>query len=141
MAKTCKNNRSFKEIIAGYFAGRNGFDSICGAAMLTYLVLALINLFAGSVLLWFVNALLIIYVWFRVLSKNVYSRQKESSIFNSKLSGLRTACKRRVRMWKERKDYVFKKCPYCKNILRLKRVKGKHSVRCPCCNGCFSINI
>jgi ribosomal protein L37AE/L43A len=35
--------------------------------------------------------------------------------------------------WKQRKDYIFVRCPHCKNMLRLPRHKGKLIVTCPMC--------
>lgn len=35
--------------------------------------------------------------------------------------------------WKQRKEYVFVRCPHCKNMLRLPRHKGKLIVTCPMC--------
>ena len=34
-----------------------------------------------------------------------------------------------------------KKCVFCKKVLRLPRIKGSHTVRCPCCDRRFDMTI
>ena len=75
------------------------------------------------------------------MSRNVYKRQEENRKFlklfekPKKFFELQK-CKRR-----DRKTHVYKKCPSCKNNLRLPKVKGKHTAVCPCCKTRFDVKI
>ena len=42
---------------------------------------------------------------------------------------------------RDRKTHVYRKCPSCKNNLRLPKEKGKHTVACPCCKHRFDVKI
>ena len=47
----------------------------------------------------------------------------------------------RIKKIRERKDFRYLKCPYCKAQLRVKNQKGVHGVRCPKCRGEFRVTI
>ncbi len=123
------------ERIARFMAGRNGPDT------LYYVFFALA--FIATVLQWFtdklypslVAALFIGYALFRFMSRNVYKRRQENEKFRRFVFNV-THPRRR-----EKRTHVFRKCRYCKSRLRLRRVKGKHTVRCPRCNGLFDVKI
>lgn len=42
---------------------------------------------------------------------------------------------------RDRKTLIYKKCPSCKKTLRLKRIVGAHTVRCPICKNSFEIKV
>lgn len=128
-----------------FFNGRYGMDNLTLALLLSAAILININY------IWIAGVVLLGYGIFRVLSKNIDKRYQELQRFNkiaNKVSrylnpvvmiiakGLQSLYKKYViykTRLQQRKQYVFTKCPECKNILRLPRNKGKLSVTCPVC--------
>ena len=113
--------------------------------MWTSLVLSVVNLFVR----WTVPHLIVSLValacvcWatYRMLSRNIYKRQKENRAFTrfwKSIGGWFKLTKNRI---KDRKTHVYHKCPSCKRVLRLPRIKGKHTVCCPCCSNRFDMTV
>lgn len=130
-----RRNGRFSLFFSRLMAGRNGPDT------LYYVFFALA--FIATVFQWFTELLFptliagvfILYALFRFFSRNVYKRRQENEKFCRFLFRL-THPRRR-----EPKTHVFRKCPTCKSKLRLRYVKGKHTVRCPRCNELFDTKI
>ena len=134
----------FRDRIARFFYGRNGFDQF--SRFLTWITLSLlllsmifnrfINATVGSVF-WIAGMLTMIYYFFRTLSKNIYKRQLENQRY-LRFSG-------RIRSWlslqhdrlKFRKDYAFFTCPSCRTVLRVPKGKGKIKIKCQKCGEMF----
>lgn len=132
-----------KQKIQNFFVGRNGFDDL--SRFLMYFALAVIVLsgivsifsnFLGSVL-WALGLALIVYGYWRALSKNVYKRADENSRFltakyarKSKFAGSRER-------FSQRKEYKFFTCPSCHVKLRVPRGKGKLILTCKKCGTRF----
>lgn len=143
---------SWRERLAAFMYGRNGIDQLYHFLFWTIIILSVINLFAREWVLTVIELLILIYTLFRVFSKNVYRRQKENQLYLTcvgKIKGFFSKIKRKIasayaltqNKWRDRKTHVYKRCPKCKNILRLPRVKGKHTAACPCCENRFDVRI
>ncbi len=132
---------SFKERLVSFLSGRNGIDAICYLLLGLYAVISLVNCFINSLSLWLFGIALILYMWFRVFSRNIYKRRMENEKFMAFWRKLARWFKQKRRAFKERKDYAFRKCPSCKSVLRLPRVKGKHCTKCPRCHTAFEVEI
>ena len=135
---------SFRERFARFMIGRHGIDRLYHFLLAICFILIAINLFVPtpySYIISFVESGLFAYTIFRVFSKNIYKRQQENERFikfidkPKKFFNLQK-CKRR-----DKKTHVYKKCPSCKNNLRLPRQKGEHTVVCPCCKNRFDVKI
>ena len=122
-------------------AGRYGTDALYTVILTVCIILAVVNLFVRSWVIWLAMLLLAAWATFRAMSRNIYKRSKENQfilkIKNSVVFFFNTGIKR----FKERKTHVYKKCPQCKAQLRLPRKKGKLKVRCPKCGHSFEIKI
>ena len=135
----------FKEKCGALFAGRYGFDRLFRPIVCISLVLLLVDLFVEN-MWWSIGlyalslAIFVVAVW-RVLSKDISARSLE----NSRYLAFVDSVKRYFNNWKirikERKTSCFKKCPKCKQIMRLPRRKGKHTARCPKCHNEFKVTI
>ena len=136
----------FRYRLMRFFAGRNGADTLYYASF----VLALVCILLMRILreserlnvIFFVLYLLFFgYALFRCFSRNVAKRQRENLAFRRLLGKLNAPIVRaRIRL-RDRKTHVFRKCPTCKNTLRLKRIPGEHTVRCPACGNRFSVKV
>ncbi|MBE6729167.1 MAG: hypothetical protein E7568_02900 [Ruminococcaceae bacterium] len=131
----------FKNMLYRFMYGRYGNDSLNNFIFILYLVLAVLNIFIGSYLIYIFATFLILISFFRMLSRNINKRSAENRKFlniKSKAVSYFSLLKRR---FNERKIYVYKKCPYCKAILRLPRKKGKHTCNCPKCYKSFKMRV
>lgn len=130
-----------RERFARFMAGRNGNDQLNLFLLGIAVVLAVISAFFrsggfGSFLSVAVLALLA-YVYFRMLSRNVYKRREENGKFmrfRYDMEGRLRAAKER---WVQRKDYKFFSCPSCHTNLRVPRGKGRIKIVCRKCGTSF----
>lgn len=140
----------FRGWLARFMRGRYGPDQLGKFTLITYLVLALVQLFLiGTPFMRGIGGricnavLLLLFAWsvFRMLSRNIVARSKENRRFLSIKNGIKKFFWLRKQMWKDRKTHVYKKCPYCKSVLRLPKRKGDHGVTCPKCKRVFRVKI
>ena len=138
---TNNNRPTFKERIANFMIGRYGVDRLYYFLLAVCSILIVINVFVSSLVLSILELALFAYSIFRVMSKNIYKRQQENEKFikiadkPKKFINLQK-CKKR-----DKDTHVYRKCPSCKNNLRLPKEKGEHTVVCPCCKHRFSVKI
>lgn len=132
---------SFRERIARFMMGRYGVDRLYYFLLALTFILIVINLFIGSFIISLLESALICCSIFRVMSRNVYKRQQENEKFlkiTEKPRKFFNLQKCRIR---DRKTHVYRRCPSCKNNLRLPKQKGRHTVACPCCKNRFDVRI
>ena len=133
--------RPLRERLAYFMYGRCGLDGLGRFIWIISLIIAFLNIFVRSVILSLLNSLLLIYVIFRFMSKNLVKRQAENAKYYNlrrKFLGFFSLGRAKFR---DRKTHVFKKCPSCKNNLRLPKKKGRHTVHCLCCHTRFDVKI
>ena len=116
--------------IRKFFYGRNGFDDLAKLSLVLSIVVFLIYGFwprgIVKVILSFLYLALLVYAYFRILSKKVYKRAQE----NRKYLG---AVKMTKTRWQQRKTYKFYRCPKCKTWLRVPKGRGKIEITCVKC--------
>ena len=130
--------RNFLFRIAGkmraFFYGRNGFDDLAKHSLILSIVVFLIYGFLPQGILKLIFSLitygLMVYAYFRILSKKVYKRTQE----NKKYLGAINMTKTR---WKQRKTHKFYRCPKCKTWLRVPKGRGKITITCVKCANKF----
>ncbi len=113
--------------------GRNGYDSLSRALIIPIFVLLIITMFTSGTLravLCIVGWALIVYLYFRVFSRNIVKRQAENRWYESKMKYLKTRIS-------QSKQYRFYTCPNCKAHLRVPRGVGKITVTCAKCGHKF----
>lgn len=123
-----------------FMQGRYGSDTLNHALMILWMVLAVVNLFVHSILLYVLYTLLCVVCLYRMLSRDIPRRSRENQKFLQFFSGFqRKAQQQRSRAADKSHKYV--KCKACGAQLRVRREKGKHTVKCPKCGGKFQIRI
>lgn len=122
-------------------SGRNGNDAVGMTVFFISFGLAIANIFVTSNYLLIAEAVFIFYFLFRIMSRNVYQRRRENAAYLGFFHKIKIFFATRIKHFKERKIYVYKKCPSCKKTLRLKHEKGKHIVVCPNCRNEFKVKI
>ena len=136
-----KPRRSFRERLYQFMYGRNGVDTLGNAILILYLALFAVNIFVSSPIIFLIELALLGYSIFRMMSRNIYKRQSENRWFcgiGRKIKGRFSLFKSE---WRDRKTHVYYKCPHCKKTLRLPKIKGKHTVNCPCCHTKFDMKV
>lgn len=127
--------------IAEFMQGRYGADQLYRALNISIIVLLVINIFVQSLILSGIFWLVFIVSYYRVLSKNIYKRQLENNKYLQLKARVEKQLRLPIRRIKEIRTHRYKKCPNCKQVMRLKRKPGKHSVVCPSCKNKVSVRI
>ena len=127
-----------REKLIRFMYGRNGVDHFSRFLVYAALILVVLDmLFGGTGIFYGAGIALLIYSYFRVFSKNLNKRRAENAKyfhFRSKFTSGFTNWRERQ---KQRKDYVFFRCPSCKAMLRVPRGKGRIRVTCRKCGNNF----
>ena len=132
---------SLRERFASFMIGRYGVDRLYYFILAICFAIIVVNIFVNSFILSLMESALFAYAIFRVLSRNIYKRQQENEKFikfadkPKKFFNLQK-CKKR-----DKNTHVYRRCPSCKNNLRLPKQKGEHTVVCPCCKHRFDVKI
>ena len=118
-------------------SGRNGMDELARMQSWVVLILLLLGLFTRLGIFSILALALMIYMYFRVFSRNTAKRYEE----NQKYVNFRYNCtvqwnKKKTRM-QQMKTYRFFKCPTCKQEVRVPKGHGKIEISCPKCREKF----
>ena len=136
---------SFKERLEAFMMGRYGADELYFFIIALGFIFFIINIFVthpiASYVMTAIEFGLLGYSIFRVFSKSIYKRQQENQRFLKMIDGPKKHINLQKCRIRDRKTHVYKKCPSCKNNLRLPKEKGKHTVVCPCCKNRFDVRI
>ena len=119
-----------------FMQGRNGIDGFGIFLFVSYFFVKSAANFSKSFLLFILSLAIIIFMVFRVLSRNIPKRQYENTIFmkyyNRVLGWFKNSAnlsRERARVRPTHKIYV---CPRCKKHLKVPKGKGKIEISCPC---------
>lgn len=130
---------NFRNKLSKLMQDRYGVDELYKFLFLICFIFVIIDMFINSYILVLIETLLLVIIFYRVLSKNKYKRSKENKkyldIKNKTISKFNYFKKR----YKDRNTHTYKKCPNCKQKIRLPLKKGKHIVKCPNCNNRFEV--
>lgn len=139
--------KKIRDKLTAFFYGRYGIDQLYKFLFVIWLVLIVISMILGffegtaavSSILYILSVAVVVYMFFRVLSKNYDARRRENDRYMTVYNKVAGWFNLQKRKFKERKTHAFKKCPGCKKTVRLKKVKGSHTVRCPLCSCTFKV--
>ena len=131
---------NFRYRLMQFMSGRYGVDKLSYFLCITAAAMSLVICFVYSWVLRLLVSALCVYALFRALSRNIYARSRENQKFEVLLYKARNH--RNIRR-ERRADFthIYKKCPYCRAILRLPRRKGKHTTICPKCSRSFKVRV
>ena len=135
---------SFRDRSRRFLQGRSGNDGL-NVFLLVVCVLLLVTamFFRGTVSYILRGAALLVLIlnFLRTFSRNREKRARENAVFTRILSGVRSFFIRQFNRIKYIKTYRYRKCPGCKNHLRLPYKKGTHTVKCPKCGKSFDVRL
>lgn len=122
-----------RHALARWLYGRNGIDPLNVALIWLTLAVRLAALLSGASTaaqaLEFVSVALIIWVIFRMFSRNLPRRRAENAVF---LNRFWLPLRSRLLRLKDRKHKYFT-CPTCAAVCRVPRGKGNIVITCPKC--------
>ncbi|MBQ7152571.1 MAG: hypothetical protein IJR83_01375 [Clostridia bacterium] len=133
----------FRERVAMFMSGRNGNDALNMVLWVLYVIVFVVSIFLQGTVKWILmgcEVLLLFLIFYRFFSRSP-RRQQENRVVVSFFRRIGNAFRLQRHKWKDRKTHVYKKCPHCKQVLRLPRQKGDHTVACPCCKTSFPVKI
>ncbi len=131
---------NFRYRLMQFMSGRYGIDKLFYALFATSAVLAIANCFFRLWWLQIIVYAIIVYAFFRIMSRNIEARRCENRVF----ANIGAKAYTRYNTYRQRKmdrSHVYKKCPACHVVLRLPRRKGKHTTVCPKCNKEFKVYV
>lgn len=137
----------FKQKFMNFMRGRNGVDELGVFLNISSVVLLIAGMISGffstllNIILTSLAFIFLVYLIFRMLSKNLSKRAEENRKYIKLENSFKMFFRLQKNKFKYRKTHRYRKCPKCKNSLRLPYVKGEHSVKCPRCNNSFRVKL
>lgn len=119
--------------------GRYGVDELYRFSIIVVFILIIINLFIKSYIIELIEFIILVISFLRIFSKNKDKRRKENNIYLSYKNKLIKYLDYQKRKYNDRNTHMYKKCPNCKQKIRLPLKKGKHKVKCPKCKNTFEV--
>lgn len=126
-----------KEKLIRFMYGRNGVDSLGKFVLAISIIVMLLAGWTDSLILSYLSWIGIIYLYFRMFSRNIYKRSSENQWYLNKTYKIRTFFYRQKNLLLQRKTHHIYKCPTCRQKIRVPRGKGRIEIRCPKCNTRF----
>lgn len=126
-----------KEKLIRFMYGRNGVDSLGKFVLVISIIVMLLAGWTDSLILSYLSWIGIIYLYFRMFSRNIYKRSSENQWYLNKTYKIRTFFYRQKNLLLQRKTHHIYKCPTCRQKIRVPRGKGRIEIRCPKCNTRF----
>ena len=125
-----------------FMQGRYGVDQFArftlGVALFVIVVGSFIRRSAAGSVLDMIGMILIIYTYFRILSRNVSARYAEIQKYLGYTQKIRGQFNREKSMMEQRKTHHIYTCPGCGQKIRIPRGKGqKVEIECPKCHQKF----
>ncbi len=117
--------------------GRNGQDELGFAAFIAGTVVYVIGGIAGNRVVLFIGLLLLGYVIFRMLSRNIEKRRRENAFFHDiiKRPGRYVKLLKLSREYRHTHRYFM--CSRCGRIVRVPKGHGRIEITCPGCSNRF----
>ena len=125
-----------REKFARFMMGRYGVDQFSKCLTIFTIVLMVLGLFIHPILYYF-GIVGMIYMYFRVFSKNRLKRSAENQWYLRKSYAVRNWFDKKKRMWKLKKTHKIFKCPTCSQKIKVPKGRGRIEIRCTKCGTKF----
>jgi len=120
-----------------FMQGRNGMDELSQALNIVVWVLLILSIITGWFVFYILALLAIVYMYFRVFSKNTPKRYAENQKFRNFRYDMAIKRNNKKKEWQQRKIYRFFRCPMCRQKVRVPKGRGKICITCPKCKAEF----
>lgn len=125
--------------IQRFLNGRYGPDELYKFMLIICLIIIIVNMFVNSVILRVLELIVFGVSLYRFLSKKKSKRSKENKKYLEIVGKIRGYFDYQKKKYKDRNTHMYKKCPKCRQKLRLPLKKGIHTVKCPSCKEKFEV--
>lgn len=117
-----------------FMKGRYGPDDLYNFLFFVYIILIIISLFFNNIILFLLELFILIIMFYRFFSKDIYKRSNENKKFLKLKKQLRNPFNN-IKRNKLDKEHVYKKCFKCKTTLKLPlpSKRGIKHAKCPKC--------
>ena len=113
-----------------FMSGRNGVDDLARMQSWAVLVLLLLGIFTRLGIFSLLALVLIVYMYFRVFSRNTSKRYEENQKYLNFKYNRTVSWNRFKKRAAQRRDYRFYKCPMYKQEVRVPKGHGKIEITC-----------
>jgi predicted membrane protein len=117
--------------------GRYGFDQLSRALVVVSLLLSVFTIFIKASWLTLLLYIPLIYVFYRMMSKDIERRTKENMAYCRMVDKVKKRLTNLKLSLVGTRTHVYYKCPKCKQTIRVPRGKGKICITCPKCKAEF----
>ncbi len=131
----------FTQKMMRFMYGRYGIDELYYGLFALCLALCLLHSITGMAAFSVLSTLVVVFIMYRVLSKNADKRRAENRMFLKLWNPVKNWFSYQHDRFRDRKDYRYRKCPGCRAIIKLPNQKGKHTTTCPRCHNKFNVRI
>lgn len=125
-----------REKFARFMMGRYGVDQFSKFLTIFTIVLMVLGLFIHPIL-YYLGIVGMIYMYFRIFSKNRVKRSAENQWYLRKSYAVRNWFDKKKRMWKLKKTHKIFKCPTCSQKIKVPKGRGRIEIRCTKCGTKF----
>lgn len=125
-----------REKFARFMMGRYGVDQFSKFLTVFTLILLLLGLFTHPII-YFLGIVAMIYMYFRMFSKNCAKRSAENQWYLKKQYAVKNWFGKQKRMFQLRKTHKIFRCPTCNQKIKVPKGKGKIEIRCTKCSTKF----
>ena len=122
----------FSQFFQGRY-GSYGMDKLTRFLLILSVIALIVSLCSPFGILYYVAFALLIYSYFRLLSKNITKRYKENESFIKAEQKIRLFFGKKRNKIIQYRHYHIYTCPQCKQKIRIPRGAGNIMVRCPKC--------
>lgn len=126
---------TMRDRVYRFMQGRYGVDSFSKAQLVAVVILMVLGMFIRPLNM--AAFLLILYTYFRILSRNIPKRYEENQKWCNFMAKIMARKSKLARRWSERGMYRYFKCPECRQKVRVPAGHGKIAITCPRCRGTF----
>ena len=123
--------------LQNFMRGRYGVDQLSIFLLVIYIVVTLLTGFFQLPLLSYASLEILIWCWFRILSRKTYKRSKENTTFLRMVFPITSRYRSLKKRFRDRKTHKYYRCPNCKQELRVPKGKGEITITCPKCKTKF----
>ena len=128
---------NLRDKFARFMQGRYGYDRLSRFLSVVIIVILLVGIFVRIPILTFIALALIIYSYYRMLSRNFSARSREEQAYLN-MKGKFLSFFRNIKRRLTDRDHRYFRCPSCGKQLRVPKGKGNISIRCPHCHTSFT---
>ena len=130
---------------SAFMEGRYGSDELNITLIVLSVIISIVSRFVfnmpARIILSAVSIGLLGLAVFRFLSTNLYKRSAENQKFKPAFKAVTGWFSLTYKKFRDGRTHRYYKCPACKAQLRVKNVKGTHTIRCPKCGNKFKKTI